>query len=302
MQVHMKCAEKDTIRLGYAVFAIPMSVSCGIRSWTRGRSGVKEEMFADKIVRENGYGNFYVSLLNKIIECYGSGIVDGSEAESENRVSERTRWAATNMVDAVRRRTKLKDDMYLEAARTPSEYLKALHASIMHRMGIGLREKYSGDAVECSLATFTKYPAEVLEQVCEAHCDTDAFRNFDAILESVAHRDKYTPGTPAFEGIFNGKFKKGLPSQLDIDRIQIDIDRISNHNDRTFVLDLIYNKMDDITEFMEYAEGANVAKKYEPEARRMMNQLNDMREQVLRKNNFATRYAVFAKVPAGYEG
>lgn len=300
MYVHMKTAEKDTIKLGYALFSIPLAMSCGIRSWTRGRRGIREEFFADTIVREAGYGDFYVSLLSKIIEAYGNSIVDGSDVESDNRISERIRWASTNIVDTVRRKNRLSDDMYLAAANTPSTYMKALYAKVLNEMGINLRERYTGDAVECTLELFASDDVTV---AYEATCDTNRFRKLDIAIESTLARPKYKAGTPAFEAIVRTKIKQGLPSWIDIDRIQIEIDRMTNHHDRSFVLDMIYDKIDEINEFMEYV-GSDPAlkRRYEPEAQKMLNDLQQKRDMVLARRSFATRYKVFAKYPEGYEG
>ena len=55
--------------------------------------------------------------------------------------------------------------------------------------------------------------------------------------------------TKAFEAILRSKVKKGLPSWHSIDEIQLEIDRMTNHHDRAFVLDMIYEKIDDINDF-----------------------------------------------------
>lgn len=301
MYVHMKSAEKDTIKLGYAIFTLPLAMSCGVRSWVRGNRAIREEFFADSIVNECGYGDFYLSLLSKIIEAYGNSMVDTNEVTSDNRISERVRWASLNIVDTVRRKSRLKDDMYLQAANTPSKYIKALCARVLNDMGINLRERYTGDAVECTVENLSDPNFEV---VYEMTTDTERFHNLSSIIESTLNRDRYRPGTPAFESILRSKLKKGLPSWADIDRIQIEIDRMTNHHDRMFVLDMIYQKIDDINDFMNYIEQADSSRyqKYKVEAERMLESLDAMREAVLRRKTFATRYSVFAKYPDGYEG
>lgn len=302
MQIHMKSAEKDTIRLGYAIFAIPLATSCGIRSWTRGRNGIREEFFADKIVKDCGYGEFYISLLDKLISTFGNSTTDVSDAVAENQVSERCRWASNNLVDTVRRRTKLGNDLYIQSTETRSDYLHALYARVLSSMGVNLRERYSGDAVES--ATFQKLMGDPdLMKAYEFDCNTDKWRTVDTCMEAAVNRDKYKPGTPAFESILRRKVKDGLPSWVDIDRIDIEIDRMQNHNDRNFVLDMIYSKIDEINEFMEYV-GADprMKQKYEPEAIRMLERLEKQRNRVLDRKTFASRYSVFVKSPVGYDG
>ena len=305
MQAHMKCAEKDAIRLGYALFMVPLSVSCGIRSWTRGRNAIKEEFYADKMVREAGYGDFYYSLLSKIIEAYGNAMVDENETASDNRVSERCRWAALNIVDATRRRTKLGNDLFMDSAKTPSDYVKALSARVLTAVGINMRERYSGDAVESwgAVESMIVEQPDLVMAKYQLSTNTDRFRTWDDAIECRLHQAKYTKGTAAFEAFGKKVAKNGLPSWLDIDRIQIEIDRITNHHDRAFVLEMIYSKMDEIQTFMEFtSDNPQLARRYEAEAKRMIDTLEGYREQVLARNNFASRYKVFVKYPEGYEG
>lgn len=300
MYVHMKTAEKDAIKLGYGLFTVPLAVSCGLRSWVRGKRAIREEFFADRIVHEYGYGDFYVSLLSKIVEAYGNSMIEDNDVECDNVVSERTRWASLNIVDTVRRKNRLKDDMYLASARTPSMYLKALYAKTLNELGVNLRERYTGDAVECTIELLSD---PQLEKAYEMITDTDRFNWFSDAVEAALHRDKYTRGTPAFESILRNKLKKGLPSWHSIDAIQIEIDRMTNHHDRAFVLDMIYSKMDDINEFLDYIQGDEaLMRKYGNEAQKMLDELDAQREAVLRRKSFANRYAVFVKYPEGYEG
>ena len=78
---------------------------------------------------------------------------------------------------------------------------------------------------------------------------------------------------------------------------------MTNHYDRTFVLDLIYDLINQINEFMESIEdNPSKVRKFKPEADKMLAELEDLRRLVLRKSSFAKRYQVFVKVPDGYEG
>ena len=308
MRVHLNCADKDAIKLGYALFMVPLSVSCGIRSWTRGRNGIKEEFFADQITRTEGYGDFYVSMLSKIIEAYGSAILDETETACDNRVTERMRWAAINITDATRRRNKLSTDIYMDSAKTPSAYLKSLGAKVLSSVGIGMKEKYTGDAVESTTVLEMMLSDKPIDfnnpkTGYSVTYDTDRYRTFDAAVESRLANPKYHPGTAAFESILKRKVRKGLPSWMDIDHIQIEVDRITNHHDRMFVLEMIYSKIDDINESMDYFSGdKRMFERHKPEADAMLERLEELREAVLRKSSFATKYEVFVKSPAGYEG
>lgn len=299
MYVHMKTAEKDTIKLGYGIFAIPLSISCSLRSWTRGRNAIKEEFFADSIVKQCSYADFYISLLNKIIEAYGNSMLDGSAAESDNKVSERCRWAMLNIVDTVRRKNNMCNELYMEAAKTRSEYLRALYAKTLNEMGINLRERYTGDAVECTGARISD---PNLSMAYEFNYTTSFYEQCDRVKASMA-RPKYIPGTPAFESINRSKMKAGLPSWSDVDRIQIEIDRMTNHHDRMFVLDMVYDKINEIEEFMDAISSDEIkVRRYKAEADKMLSALEEQRRQILNRSSFANRYKVFVKYPSGYEG
>lgn len=303
MYVHMKSAEKETIRLGYALFTIPLAVSCGIRSWVRGRNGIREEYYADRIVKECGYGDSYVSLLSKIIEAFGTDEIGMTEEAADKSVESKTQWAAVNISDTVRRRNRLSRDLYLESASTTSQYLKNLYATVMNRVGINLRERYTGDAVESVTDIFEALNRDDVLTAFEADYHSDNFMHFSTAVESVLHTAHNTPGTLAFESYASRIIKKGLPSWIEIDRINIEVDKMRNHHDRAFVLDMIYSKINDINEFLEAAETDPVAlRKYENEANQMLKTLDDLRNRVLMNRSFATTYRVFAKYPAGYEG
>lgn len=308
MRVHLNCAEKDSMRAAYTLFMIPLSVSCSIRSWTRGRNGIKEEFFADNVTKTEGYGDFYVSLLSKIISAYGSSICDESETISDNKVSERMRWATLNISDETRRHNKLANDLYMESAKTPSQYMKALSAKVLNLVGIGMKERYTGDAVESATMIgmiMGDKPIDFSNVRYGMSFDYSSkeWLHFNDAIESALRNPKYVVGTPANEAFMKKKIRTGLPSWMDIDHIQIEVDRINNHQDRSFALEMIYNKIDDINEFMDSIKGnQRLREKYEVEAQRMLKRLEELREAILRRNNFSSKYEVFVKYPAGYEG
>ena len=107
--------------------------------------------------------------------------------------------------------------------------------------------------------------------------------------------------SPAIESAKRGRAPK-LPSQYDIDTISIEVDRISNHHDRIYVLDLIHDRLDQIQEFEEFVEYTGEIKRYSTKIKMLRDALDQLRIAVLRKNNFDKKYGIFVKYPAGYEG
>ena len=107
----------------------------------------------------------------------------------------------------------------------------------------------------------------------------------------------------ARESIFS-KRKPSLPNNYDIDAISIEVDRIKTHQDRMYVLDLIYNRIEQINEFKESIEtNRSLMDRYNPKITRMTEQLDAARIRVLNKRNLDNSdYKVFVKCPEGYEG
>lgn len=296
----MKSAEKDTVKFAYGLFTIPLTTACMLRSWTRGRTAIKEEYFADKIVVDNGYGEHYVSALTKIIEACGNSVVNSNHAEDDAEVESSMNWVMTNICDVKKRKENLKDQLFYRSVKSSSGYLKALSVLILNTLGINLREKYTGDVVECTIETMEKEGAEVAFELC---FETVGYAKFDSTVSNSLNNPKYSnPGTPAYEAWRKTKPQK-LPSWEELDRIKIEIDKITNHYDRTFVLDLIYDQINHINDFMESIEhDTNATRKYKAEANRMLAELDNYRSMVLARDSFAKHYQVFVKVPDGYEG
>lgn len=306
MYISMKNSEKFAMKAGYAIFMAPMAVACGIRPWnprgkpiSAGRNGVKEEMFADSFATKYGYGDDMLSGLGKIISAYGSAMVNISEKAADETVIERMRWARLNISDVVKRRNNLSNEIFTAGQLTNSDYMKGLYSSILGTMGTNMRERYSGMAVECTVEILSM--ANALETYSINTDTMEHLRYMDAI-ESMLNSDRFKPGTKAFESFSAARRKKGLPSWIEIDRIQIQIDKMTNHRDRDLVLDMIYDLINDITEYMEWLGPNGVGSADESEAKRMLAALDQMREQVLNRNSFSKSYRVFVKSPDGYDG
>jgi hypothetical protein len=108
----------------------------------------------------------------------------------------------------------------------------------------------------------------------------------------------------ANESFFRKKDKGiDIPNQLDVDTIFVEVDRIQNHADRRYVLDLIYNQEERINQFLELCDHDETLKaKYYSHMQSMLSELSDMRKAVLEKRSFDKKYKVFVKYPEGYEG
>lgn len=102
-------------------------------------------------------------------------------------------------------------------------------------------------------------------------------------------------------------FKRGnkldVPTQYDVDSIYVEVDRITNHADRRYVLDLIYGVEDRIQNILDLCEiDSTIKSKYYSKMNNLLRQLSDLRRQVLNKRSFDKQYKLFVRYPSGYEG
>ena len=96
--------------------------------------------------------------------------------------------------------------------------------------------------------------------------------------------------------------KPKLPSDYDIDMIAVEIDRMQNHHDRLYVLDLIYAKIDQINNFMESSKNAGTFNTYKNKCASQLKRLDQLRLELLNKRVSTAGYKVIVNYPVGYEG
>ena len=111
--------------------------------------------------------------------------------------------------------------------------------------------------------------------------------------------------TEAANSVFdkNGKLKK--VSQLDIDVLAVDAERIETHDDKIYLLDRIYDKLQILEAGIDYLESGDrqkVVKQSKNTLIDMKKQLEDLRKVVLSTRIIEKEYGVFIKYPKGYEG
>ena len=99
-----------------------------------------------------------------------------------------------------------------------------------------------------------------------------------------------------------GKLKKVKQSDLDI--IRVEMDRIETLDDKYYVLDLIYDKLNVINLGLEYYANGNASRCSQSEStlKDYKKQLEEYRMKVLDMKIVDKQYGLFIKVPKGYEG
>lgn len=298
VSVRMTNTEKSTQKLMYDIYMIPLTIACMQRRWVNGKNEINTEIVADKTVTELGYGNYLLSALEKIFKKYGS--INSTKNSQQQEIDENMKWCQLNISDVMKRKENLKDELYYRALKNKSNYFKAMTIIILDRIGFKLRDRYTGYVVENSIELLSK--PDLMQQYTPI-IDTLAFANFDKRLHIAIESDQI-----AMESIFNKrkKIKVQLPSQYEIDNIAIEVDKIVNHYDRVYVLDLIYEVLEKINAFEEAISlDPSLERKWGGKINSMKTELSTLRQAVLAKKTFNTGYKFFVKLPeeaSDYEG
>ena len=229
VKTRMNSSDKATQKLMYDIYMIPLTLACMQRRWVNGKNEVQLEIIADKTVVELGYGQYLLEALDKITRAIGSL----NSQNNQDELSSSMNWCQQNIADIMKRKEQLKDELYYRAVRTKSNYMKAMTIIILDKLGFKLRERYTG---------------YVVENTIELLSDPEVMQKYMPIVDAMesAKFDKFynmmhSSNSIVMEAIFNKrkKVKVELPSQYEIDAIAVEVDKITNHHDRIYVLDLI---------------------------------------------------------------
>lgn len=289
-KLRMTVSEKATQKLMYNIYMIPLSVACMQRRWINDKDQVQMEIVADKSVVELGYGDHLVSAFNKIVRNFGT--MSTSENVYKSEMDTTMQWCNMNISDVMRRKEHLKDELYYKAIRTKSNYVKAITIILLDKLGFKMRERYTGCVVEnciellCDPKIMEKY--EPIVVALEA-------AKFDKQLQTMIYSEEV-----ALEAVINHrkKIKTELPSQYEIDAISIEVDKITNHHDRIFVMDLIYEVSSRISAFEEtIAPDKALVRKWSGKINSMKEELERIRQAVLAKKTFPSNYKFFVRLP-----
>ena len=296
VKARMNSSDKATQKLMYDIYMIPLTLACMQRRWVNGKNEVQLEIIADKTVVELGYGQYLLEALDKITRAIGSL----NSQNNQDELSSSMNWCQQNIADIMKRKEQLKDELYYRAVRTKSNYMKAMTIIILDKLGFKLRERYTG---------------YVVENTIELLSDPEVMQKYMPIVDAMesAKFDKFynmiqSSNSIAMEAIFNKrkKVKVELPSQYEIDAIAVEVDKITNHHDRIYVLDLIYEVLERINNFEEaISPDPSLVKKWSAKIKQMKDELEALRQAVLAKKTFATSYKFFVKLPeaaSDYEG
>ena len=287
-------------RVMYFLYQIPLFIACGLKDWKVTSRDMTEELFADQSVKKLGYGEHLVSAFEKIIKAYGNTIANRDEYAQTAEIERSITWCNLNVSDLVHRKNKLKDELYYSGSKTNSPYIRRLFSNIMKKIGLVTKNKYTGNIVlESSAIKFDDATTFVKQN--ELIYNIKVFGPLQQRLSNAMESAELKVAQEAF--MRNKKDQLEPPRQLDIDIIYVEVDRMQNHADRRYVLDLIYDLEEKIERFKEqFKYNTTLKYKYEDKLDSYLSQLSNLRKAVLARRSFDQQYKVFVKYPAGYEG
>lgn len=289
--IKLKVADKASLQILYTLFTIPIAISCMSRTWSVKGLTFKEELFADNTLIKLNYGEHLESAIGKILYAYGT--IQDDKSTNGNKIMNSVKWCNLNILDMTKRQKNLKDDLFYNSIKSESGYMKALSYKLLNTLGMELRENYTGSVVESSM---------------DLLMSDDFMINYNSrldikIMGNLETRILATKESANMALALEARGKLQIPSRYDIDAIYVEIDKISNHHDRIYVLDLIYHKVEELEKFKEIIEFDQMLKrKHSSKVEQMLDDLEDMRKAVLSKKSFKTNYKLFIKVPEEYEG
>ena len=296
----LKFGEKNAVRASQRImYAIPALIACGMHTLTVGRNGNAEEYICDQIFGIDSYKIHLHNALDKIIKAYGNTIVSNSKM-SEQKIDNVMKWCNCNISELSTRRRLIKDDITYQSASTHSRSIRRAYLNVMARLGIGMADKYTHMQVATE-SVFDKIDSGelklsgLLQSYTIIDTDLTSVRALENVINTSLRQDIVTES-------FKSKKPPKLPSDYDIDIISVEIDKIENHYDRMYVLDLIYNKIDQITEFIEYSEATGTYNKYKFKCESQLKALEKLRLAVLDKRTVKNDLRFIVNYPKGYEG
>ena len=281
----------------YLLYEVAVLNACFAKNWLDTRDDptrvIENAYDVDAL---NEYKQNIVSGIAKIVRNYGNMMIM-DDLEKFRKADALVTWANRFALDYVKRKNELKDDLLWRASVTSSLYLRAVYIRILNTIGIELRERYSGAAIESITPEIFSKNGFMKEYRFEFSKNGKKGMAIENQIAAIPNHVRIT-----MESLF-GRVSPKLPSERDVDMLYIDVDRMENQFDRKYVLDRIYRLMDKIVSFEEYyQDDENVLASTKPQIDRLKKSLDDVRSRVLAKRTFDKTYKVFVKVPEGYEG
>lgn len=243
---------------------------------------LKKEIEADKYVIKMGYGEALDALLQKILLTYGSRFVECDDKEQEKNLKVACNWSSQQVIELENRKDTLKASIERVSLVTPSKYIKGLFQDMNKSIFKGM-ESMDEIVARRGRGTFVTEGTYV---------DLTRPESFKYVLEA-ANKSKLDK---------QGRVIK--VTQHDIDIIVLQAEKITNQNDKIYLLDIIYDYIETLDLMDEYLHNGKKdrVQMTERQIKDMREQLEVLRLQVLKYKIVEKQYGVFIKYPVGYEG
>ena len=295
--MHQSYFGRRGMEILYLLYEVAVLTACFAKNWLVAKDDptrvIENSYDVDAL---NQYKQNIVTGIAKVIRNYGNNMIM-DDNEKFRKIDALITWANQFALDYVKRKNGLKDDILWRASVTSSMYLRANYIRILHTIGIELRERYTGAAIESINPSIFDQQGFMQKYSFNFSKHGKAGLAIENQIYAIPNHVRMV-----MESVFNKSIPK-LPSERDVDMLYIDVDRMENQFDRKYILDRIYRFMDKIVTFEEYyQDDENVMSSTKPQIDRLKQTLDDVRSRVLSKRTFDKTYKVFVKVPAGYEG
>lgn len=234
--------------------------------------GLRKESVADRMAVKEGYTEDLAQFIEKLITRRGTKLVDVTEAELDQGIETVVQWGVENISQLEYRKNILNRNIQAQLLATHSPYVRNY---LMNIRGL----------------FFGKSEERIKQLVAEQY--------------TMKEYQKYTVTTEAFRDLFNKYGKIEKVSQQDIDYIIIEANRIDNENDRIYVLDLIYAKLDVIELSFDLLSNSDTASRVQVSKdtlKRQKEELLGLRKQVMGIRIRPKESNVLVTYPLGYEG
>lgn len=294
--------DKKILRKVLGIFyVVPALTICGIHKWYVGKNGMFEEYYCDKVFCMPDAQEHMASALNKIIKKYGNSIIVKETEDIKLHEADRdVNWCNLNIRDISRRREYLQAELFNRSARTKSFTVKRAFLNISARLGVGLKDRYTHAVIAMESVVGMVDSGEVpIEKVFDTYEFTHGFDS--SSVENIVAMSLERGFKQATEALKSNKAPI-LPSDYALDEISIEVDKIENHNDRIYVLDLIYSRIEDLDTFEKWAKANDQYQRHSSKIQQKRDYLNTLRQAVLTKKLPDKNYGVYVQYPKGYEG
>ena len=300
----------------FALYIVPTVNACINKNWLTigcpneakiNNMAVSSDFAMDGL---NTISRHLMDAVDTLTRMYGTKIIMSDKVKYE-KVKADVEWAMMYSSNFYYNKNKLRDAVIEKGMLTNSQNIRILYIGMLNWLGFVLRLPKDHHMLGEIKPTIFDDPD--IMRTYKFGMNTNRVSALTMLNMNYQRHYVSHPVDAATEGL-KDSFKRGmrkitgrppkLPAIEDVDLIFVDVDRVTCHSDRVWVLDKIANCERQIDEFESYYKlnDKNVLNEYRSVIDRMRRRLDTAREEVLDKRSFKKEYRVYVEVPTGYEG